>query len=467
VRAGGGSHRGRQVRESISSLPQTESTTSSARRWWLIASTPPEGEAAEARHARILRIGALVLTLLATASVLLRQDRITVQGGAGWDGADYLTMAETGDARLGGRFHGLRIGVPFLARHFLFDDLLLNFEAINLICGVLFSLAAFALVASVVQRPTLLTIVTGWALLTLNHLSPLTLAVWQPVQIDSASNLLSILLIILILTQRLTVSLAFALALGGTLVRENFAVFLVFLLAVRPFGRMLATVVAGGLGSAAGLAMIGYAVGGNPLFGKGGLFLEMVQVGRFVPEVTALVFTYGSALLFLVLTRASQLQPVPRRDPRAQGLLDLGFMAPFTLALAWGAGGNAERYLFWAYPILVMGVVPHIEALIRARRFVVWSFGVLFLLIFQHTFVPIGPSGTAGCDLVSAVLGRGTFVGHWTMLCSADEAFNVLVFYAAVCATGIALAYGASVIAGEGEPQMNTENHREEWRPRP
>ncbi len=296
-------------------------------------------------------------------------------------------------------------------------------------------------------RPSLLAILIGWALLTANHLSPLTLAIWQPVQIDSAGNLLSLLLIILVFTQRLTVPRAFALALGGTLVRESFAVFLVFMLAVRPLARMLGVVAAGLVGSAAGLAMIGYAVGGNPLTGKGGLFLDMVQRGRFIPEVTALVFVYGSAMLFPVLTRAAQVPPAPRRDAQAQGLLELAFMAPFALALGWGAGGNAERYLFWAFPIVVMGAIPHIEALIRARRHVVWGFGVLFMLIFQHAFVPIAASGTAGCDVWNAVVGRGTFVGHWTMLCSAEEAFQVVVVYALACALGIALAYGSSVLA--------------------
>ena len=144
----------------------------------------------------------------------------------------------------------------------------------------------------------------------------------------------------------------------------------------------------------------------------------MVQLGRFIPEVTALVVVFGSAMLFPVLTRAAQVPPAPRRDARAQGLLELAFMAPFVLALAWGAGGNAKRYLFWGFPIVVMGAMPHIEALIRARRYVIWGFGVLFMLVFQHAFVPISASGTAGCGTWDAVVGRGTFVGHWTQLCS-------------------------------------------------
>ena len=159
-----------------------ESMTSTVHRWWLIASTQPsDGDGpARAQRDRILRAGAVALTLMGLANVMLRQDRITVAGGAGWDGQRYLTMAETGDARLGGIFHGLRIGVPFLARHFVFSDLLFNFAAINVICGVVFSLVAFTLVASVVERPSLLTILTGWALLTANQLSPLPLAVWFP-----------------------------------------------------------------------------------------------------------------------------------------------------------------------------------------------------------------------------------------------------------------------------------------------
>jgi len=69
------------------------------------------------------------------------------------------------------------------------------------------------------------------------------------------------------------------------------------------------------------------------------------------------------------------------------------------------------------------------------------------MLIFQHAFVPIGASGTAGCDVWNAVAGRGTFVGHWTQLCSAEEAFQLVVVYAFACAVGIALAYGSSVLA--------------------
>ena len=206
-------------------------------------------------------------------------------------------------------------------------------------------------------------------------------------------------------------------------------------------------VAAGLVGSAAGFAMVGYAVGGNPFIGKGDLFLEMVQLGRLIPEVTALVVVYGSAMLFPVLTRAGQVPPALRRDARAQGLLELAFMAPFALALAWGAGGNAERYLFWAFPIVVMGAMPHIEALIRARRYVLWAFGVLFTSIFQHAFVPIAATGMAGCDIGDAVVGRGTFVGHWTMPCSEVDAFEVIGVYVLVCAAGIALAYGSSVIA--------------------
>ena len=260
---------------SVGILQMFESVTTTAHRWWLIASTQPsDGDGpARAQRDRILRVGAAALTLIALANVLLRQDRISVAGGAGWDGQDYVTMAETGDARLGGRFHGLRIGLPFLARHFVFSDLLSNFEVINLICGVVFSIAAFKLVASVVERPSLLSIVTGWALLTANHLSPLTLAVWQPVQIDSASNTLSLLLIILVLTQRLTVPIAFAVALGGRSC-GNFAVFLAAMLAIRPFGRMLGMVAAGLVGSAVGFAMVAYAVGGNQFIGKSELFLE-------------------------------------------------------------------------------------------------------------------------------------------------------------------------------------------------
>lgn len=115
-----------------------ESTTSTVHRWWLIASTAPSDADGPARthRDRILRVGAMALTLMALANVVLRQDRITVADGAGWDGQSYVTMAETGDARLGGRFHGLRIGVPFLARHFVFSDTLSNFAAINLVCGV-------------------------------------------------------------------------------------------------------------------------------------------------------------------------------------------------------------------------------------------------------------------------------------------------------------------------------------------
>ena len=268
-----------------------------------------------------------------------------------------------------------------------------------------------------------------------------------PAQTDSASNMLSLLLIVLVFTQRLTVPMAFALALAGTLVRENFAVFLVFMLAIRPFGRMLGMVAAGLVGSAAGFAMIGYAGGGNPFIGKGGLFLEMVQRGHLIPEVTALVVVYGSAMLFAVLTRAAQVPLAPRRDPRAQGLLELAFMAPFALALAWGAGGNAERYLFWAFPIVVMGAMPHIEALIRARRHVLWGFGVLFMLIFQHAFVPIGATGMAGCDIWDAVAGRGTFVGHWTHAVQRGRRVQVIGGLRARLRGGIALAYGSSVLA--------------------
>src|SRR5437868_1554101 len=117
---------------SISIQHAFESVTSAAHRWWLIASTQPRDgdEPARTQRARILRIGAVALTALAVANVMLRQDRITVADGAGWDGQDYVTMAQTGDARLGGTFHGLRIGVPFLARHFIFSDPLANFGAL-------------------------------------------------------------------------------------------------------------------------------------------------------------------------------------------------------------------------------------------------------------------------------------------------------------------------------------------------
>jgi hypothetical protein len=62
-----------------------ESMTSTVHRWWLIASTQPsDGDGlARAQRDRILRAGAVALTLMGLANVMLRQARITAAGGAG------------------------------------------------------------------------------------------------------------------------------------------------------------------------------------------------------------------------------------------------------------------------------------------------------------------------------------------------------------------------------------------------
>jgi hypothetical protein len=300
---------------------------------------------------------AVGLTAAYTVNVMLRQGCV----GEGWDGRDYMAVARgtLGDP-LSSEYayaHSLRIGVPYLARYFPFADLLFNFEVINVLCGIVFSVFAYLAVAAVLERQSLLTTLTAWVLLTANHLA-LPFSVWYPAQTDSANDALVMLLIFIVAARRIAAPAAFALAcflifMAGALVRESFPAFLAFLLAPT-LRRTLVGMGAGALGSAAGFAVIFYVTGLDPLARTGQLRV-VLEWQHLVPVLAALVMVYGSAALFAMLTRAEGLPPVPIRAPRERGYLELGFLAVLVVALGgWrgqqralsllgSAGGGAGR----------------------------------------------------------------------------------------------------------------------------
>jgi hypothetical protein len=398
---------------------------------------------------------AVFLTAAHLAFVLATQPTITAGFGFGWDGFYYYLMAE-GTAPPG-HHYAERIAVPFLARHFWFSDLRLNFLIVNLIFGVVASVLWYLAVARIVPHASLLTKITAWLLVCATGLSPIPMAAWYPIQTDTGANAFLFALFYALLAGARSPLVYLLIFMGGTLVRENFAAFAVFFsMAValeppaKPYhewltrslrsNRAAILMLAGAIaGSALAFVILMYATPYNPLGLKTQLFLKWVGRHSLVSVITGLIAVLGAAWMFYVVYRAApaHAEPVahPLRDRR--WLLAVGLLALFIVCL--GGGTNRERYYFWALPLAAVYVTPYVEALIRRRRYGAWAFAFVFMLVFQRSLVPIEPSGMGGCDLWSYVSGNATFIGHWTQECPPADAIRLSLTYVAVCVAAFLL----------------------------
>jgi hypothetical protein len=397
----------------------------------------------------------LLLTAAQLAYVLLTQRWVVAKAtrGLGWDGMQYYLMASGGIGTVGYPY-GERIAIPFLARHFLFDDVRINFELINLLCGVGFSLLFYLAVTQLIPDVSRLAVVTVWALAVGTHLSPVPQAAWYPCQTDVASNFLAMACIYAALKRNRAVALCFFIFLSGTLVRENFPMFAVILLigldlrrvrgpfekiardVLRANRNVITNVAASVAGSAVGYTILIAVAPYNPLVVKRGHLVRFLRHNGCKKTTAAAVMVYGVAVLFFLLWRTQRSAP---RSTSARGDQCWLLLPPLVVLVLLGtaAGLDTERYFFWSLPLVALLVAPGVDGLLKHRRYSIWAVGFVFMLVWQRSLLPIEASGMGGCGLGSYLTGRGTFVGHWAQQCSEADARVILIAYAAAAALAV------------------------------
>lgn len=376
---------------------------------------------------------ACALTGLATLVVLATQAPIAVNEGAGWDGWSYLRMAVDPTVDVGAPYH-LRIGWPFLPRHLApFAAPLANFKLVSGVCGVLYGIGTWLLLAALFPRTGRLARGLAWSVLNLSELAPLRMAAWYPTSSDGLANLLFLAVAALVLLDvgRWTRSVGLLLVFfAGTTVRENFVVnaALVVLVLAVVFEReriwlivsraSLVPVLAAIAGTLLGALLIRSVTGHSLVAGKSEVMLGWFGHFRFASTLQALLALYGLIPLLAVAAMG-----LPARRLRAAPGLWVFLL--LTLPVAIVGGSNTERFLYWYMLVVVLLTLPWVDALVAHRRWVELAAAFVYVALMHRYHVPIhttaGVALDSGCALPLYLRGGSPHLSHYAWNCGTEN----------------------------------------------
>lgn len=406
-------------------------------------------------------ITGILLSVFLCVFRLAIQSIVSVNEGQGWDGTFYYRMAlgNLAEAELPFR---LRVGVPLLVQLIPKLDVLLRFQIVNLTFAFLFSVVCYV---GICQFSSLLsTRITTWLLICGTEISPVAETAWYPAQTDAASNFFLILVLLICLSRnQRPISLLILFALG-TLIRENFPIFIsliCFQLTIAPARSQvrvlvnslkcnvtsLLNLVGATLGSIIGMAGITFISGVSPLDGKSNTFFSVLNSHLLINTLAAGINVYGSLGLFILASIINK--PEGRRMVR--DTMSVLMVLPLLTAISLGGGSNTERFLFWGLVVLAFQSIPSMDNFFRRTGWPIKFLAVMSMLAFQRFLLPISTGGMAGCDVNSYFKGPSTFMGHWTQICGINYSVSLVGFYLAFVTVFVALVLlDSNTIHGEG-----------------
>ena len=397
------------------------------------------------------------LTILYLVYFLSFQELTSVYGGKGWDGRYYYDLVRS-NLQLNRLPFGLRIGVPAVVKLIAPQDILHGFKLVNIVFGIFASYVTFILLYFANKRKQgLLTLIVGWFLICGTSLSPIPNSIWYPAQTDAGANFF--LLVVLLLNYCKTSSVLsrlylyltyFTVFFLGTMIRENFPMFLICLIfQLKFFGSnwlffikenfcFFERVLVSLAGVAIAFFLIYHVTGFSPITGKSEFFIKIILGQNLVEVIAAVVNVYGSIALFFIVTllfpQKKQIGLNKHNNNISYHPYVLACVMGIIIIVSLGGGTNTERFLYWGTPILVISIIGRIQEVVDSGwgGKVVVIVATMLSFVLNRTFVPILASGIGSCEVLTLAFSPSTFVGHWAQVCGPAYALNLIVAYVIV-----------------------------------